>query len=71
MYQRYVVLCTTPIVVQENVSILKMFPVETQASTENTGEPQELKNRVSQRLQRELTSFFNTLLLCLTRTTDR
>uniref|UniRef100_A0AAQ5ZNA0 Rotatin N-terminal domain-containing protein n=1 Tax=Amphiprion ocellaris TaxID=80972 RepID=A0AAQ5ZNA0_AMPOC len=32
---------------------------------------EELKNRVSQRLQRELTSFFNTLLLRLTHTTDR
>uniref|UniRef100_A0A3P8VNZ8 Rotatin n=1 Tax=Cynoglossus semilaevis TaxID=244447 RepID=A0A3P8VNZ8_CYNSE len=51
--------------------ILELLLNQTQASTENTGEPQELKNRVSQRLQRELTSFFNTLLLCLTRTTDR
>uniref|UniRef100_A0A3B3DE61 Rotatin n=1 Tax=Oryzias melastigma TaxID=30732 RepID=A0A3B3DE61_ORYME len=33
--------------------------------------PEELKNRMSQTLQRELTSFFNTLLLRLSHTTDR
>ncbi|KAG7225112.1 hypothetical protein INR49_014568 [Caranx melampygus] len=41
-----------------------------QTSTQNPGDPDEVKNHISQRLQRELTSFFNTLLLCLTHTTD-
>uniref|UniRef100_A0A8C5GS52 Rotatin N-terminal domain-containing protein n=1 Tax=Gouania willdenowi TaxID=441366 RepID=A0A8C5GS52_GOUWI len=35
------------------------------------GEQEEQKNHISQRLQRELTGFFNTLLTCVTRTTDR
>ncbi|XP_069007751.1 rotatin [Embiotoca jacksoni] len=57
---------------QETASLLNLLlGVETHSSTQSPGEPEELKNHVSQRLQRELTSFFNTLLLCLTRTTDR
>ncbi|KAF0028152.1 hypothetical protein F2P81_019239 [Scophthalmus maximus] len=57
---------------QETVSLLSLLlDVEKQTSTENTGELEQLKNHVSQRLQRELTSFFNTLLLRLTHTTDR
>ncbi|KAG7525395.1 rotatin isoform X1 [Solea senegalensis] len=56
---------------QEKVSLLNLLVMETQTSTQNTVEPLELKNRVSQRLQRELTSFFNTLLLHLSHTTDR
>uniref|UniRef100_A0A3Q1GHK3 Rotatin n=1 Tax=Acanthochromis polyacanthus TaxID=80966 RepID=A0A3Q1GHK3_9TELE len=57
---------------QETASLLNLLlGVETQTSTQSPGEQEELKNRVSQRLQRELTSFFNTLLLRLTHTTDR
>ncbi|XP_060949825.1 rotatin [Limanda limanda] len=57
---------------QESVSLLNLLlAVETQTSTQNTGEPEELKNHVGQRLQRELTGFFNTLLLRLSSTTDR
>ncbi|XP_056289869.1 rotatin isoform X3 [Pseudoliparis swirei] len=57
---------------QETASILNLLlGVETQASTQSTGGPEELKNHVSQRLQKELTSFFNILLLRLTQTTDR
>ncbi|XP_018529520.1 LOW QUALITY PROTEIN: rotatin [Lates calcarifer] len=56
---------------QDTVSLLKLLlVVETQTSAQSPVEPEELKNHVSQRLQRELTSFFNTLLLRLTRTTD-
>uniref|UniRef100_A0A8D3DHX9 Rotatin n=1 Tax=Scophthalmus maximus TaxID=52904 RepID=A0A8D3DHX9_SCOMX len=61
-----------PLIFQETVSLLSLLlDVEKQTSTENTGELEQLKNHVSQRLQRELTSFFNTLLLRLTHTTDR
>ncbi|XP_076577654.1 rotatin [Chaetodon auriga] len=57
---------------QETESLLNLLlGVETQTSTQSPGEPEELKNHVSQRLQRELTSFFNLLLLRLTQTTDR
>lgn len=59
-------------IIQETASILNLLlGVETQASTQSTGGPEELKNHVSQRLQKELTSFFNILLLRLTQTTDR
>ncbi|KAM9332619.1 LOW QUALITY PROTEIN: rotatin [Pholidichthys leucotaenia] len=57
---------------QESASLLDLLlAVETQAITQSTGDSQELKNYVSQRLQRELTSFFDTLLLRLSHTTDR
>ncbi|XP_035511921.1 rotatin [Morone saxatilis] len=57
---------------QETESLLNLLlGVETQTSTQSPGEPEELKNHVSQRLQRELTSFFNLLLLRLSTTTDR
>ncbi|XP_041817044.1 rotatin isoform X2 [Chelmon rostratus] len=57
---------------QETESLLNLLlGVETQTSTQSPGEPEELKNHVNQRLQRELTSFFNLLLLRLTQTTDR
>ncbi|XP_030612443.1 rotatin isoform X2 [Archocentrus centrarchus] len=57
---------------QDAVSLLNLLlGVETQTSTPSTGEHQELKNHVSQRLQRELTHFFNTLLRRLSHTTDR
>nr|XP_019942842.1 PREDICTED: rotatin [Paralichthys olivaceus] len=57
---------------QESVSLLNLLlVVETQTSTQNSGEPEEVKNHVGQRLQRELTSFFNTLLLRISCTTDR
>uniref|UniRef100_A0A8C7YZJ6 Rotatin n=1 Tax=Oryzias sinensis TaxID=183150 RepID=A0A8C7YZJ6_9TELE len=42
-----------------------------QSSNQSTEQPEELKNRMSQTLQRELISFFNTLLLRLSHTTDR
>uniref|UniRef100_A0A665VME3 Rotatin n=1 Tax=Echeneis naucrates TaxID=173247 RepID=A0A665VME3_ECHNA len=42
-----------------------------QTSSQGPGESEELKNHVNQRLQRELTGFFKTLLLCLAHTTDR
>uniref|UniRef100_A0A8C4NW54 Rotatin n=1 Tax=Dicentrarchus labrax TaxID=13489 RepID=A0A8C4NW54_DICLA len=55
-----------------NQSLLNLLlGVETQTSTQSPGEPEELKNHVSQKLQRELTSFFNLLLLRLSTTTDR
>lgn len=61
-----------PSIFQETMSLLNLLlGVETQNSTQSPGEPEELKNHVSQRLQRELTSFFNTLLLRLTHTADR
>lgn len=61
-----------PSIIQETDSLLNLLlGVETQTSTQSSGEPEELKNLVSQRLQRELTSFFNLLLLRLTDTTDR
>uniref|UniRef100_A0A667ZBX6 Rotatin n=1 Tax=Myripristis murdjan TaxID=586833 RepID=A0A667ZBX6_9TELE len=57
---------------QDTVSLLDLLlGVETQTSSQSQGGPEELKNQVSQRLQRELTSFFNTLLQRLTHTTDR
>ncbi|XP_039982476.1 rotatin isoform X2 [Xiphias gladius] len=57
---------------QDTVSLLNfLLFVEDQTSTQSPGEPEELKNHVSQRLKRELISFFNTLLLRLTHTTDR
>lgn len=61
-----------PSIIQEAESLLNLLlGVETQTSTQSSGEPEELKNHVSQRLQRELTSFFNLLLLRLTDTIDR
>ncbi|XP_056220936.1 rotatin [Seriola aureovittata] len=57
---------------KETVSLLNLLlVVETQTSTQSPGEPEELKNHISQRLQRELTTFFKTLLLRLTHTADR
>ncbi|CAG5895883.1 unnamed protein product [Menidia menidia] len=57
---------------QETAALLHLLlGVETRTSTQSPGEPEELKNHVSQRLQRELTGFFNTLLLRLSHTTDR
>ncbi|XP_071769043.2 rotatin [Centroberyx gerrardi] len=57
---------------QETVSLLDLLlGVETQTSSQSQGGAEELKSQVSQRLQRELTSFFNILLHRLTHTTDR
>ncbi|XP_031137959.1 rotatin isoform X3 [Sander lucioperca] len=57
---------------QETPSLLNLLlGVETQTSTPSPGEPDELKTRVSRRLQKELTRFFNILLLRLAQTTDR
>uniref|UniRef100_A0A665VL78 Rotatin n=1 Tax=Echeneis naucrates TaxID=173247 RepID=A0A665VL78_ECHNA len=56
----------------ESGSLLNLLlVVETQTSSQGPGESEELKNHVNQRLQRELTGFFKTLLLCLAHTTDR
>ncbi|XP_026147911.1 rotatin isoform X2 [Mastacembelus armatus] len=57
---------------QETISLLNLLlGVETQNPAQDLGEPEELKNHVCQRLQRELTSFFDTLLLRLTHSTDK
>ncbi|XP_037829180.1 rotatin isoform X2 [Kryptolebias marmoratus] len=57
---------------QETAALLHLLlGVETQSSTQSPGEPEELKDHVRQRLQRELTCFFNTLLHRLSLTTDR
>uniref|UniRef100_A0A8C5GTE2 Rotatin N-terminal domain-containing protein n=1 Tax=Gouania willdenowi TaxID=441366 RepID=A0A8C5GTE2_GOUWI len=60
------------LLLNQGVSLLNLLlGVETQTSTQGLGEQEEQKNHISQRLQRELTGFFNTLLTCVTRTTDR
>uniref|UniRef100_A0AAX7TFN2 Rotatin N-terminal domain-containing protein n=1 Tax=Astatotilapia calliptera TaxID=8154 RepID=A0AAX7TFN2_ASTCA len=51
--------------------ILELLLNQVHIMTCSTGEHQEVKNHVSQRLQRELTHFFKTLLRCLSHTTDR
>ncbi|XP_070783994.1 rotatin [Enoplosus armatus] len=57
---------------QETESLLNLLlGVETQTSAQSPGELEELKDHVSQRLQRELTSLFNILLLRLSHTADR
>ncbi|XP_037550072.1 rotatin [Nematolebias whitei] len=57
---------------QETAALLHLpLGVETQSSTQSREEPEELKNHVRQRLQRELTSFFSTLLHRLSLTSDR
>uniref|UniRef100_A0A8C6NVL7 Rotatin n=1 Tax=Nothobranchius furzeri TaxID=105023 RepID=A0A8C6NVL7_NOTFU len=48
-----------------------LLGVEAQSSPRSPGEPEELKNHIRQRLQRELTGFFNTLLHRLSHTADR
>lgn len=61
-----------PSVMQETASLLNLLlGVETQAPTQSPAEPEEMKSHVSQRLQRELSGFFHTLLLRLTHTSDR
>uniref|UniRef100_A0A1A7XBW8 Rotatin n=2 Tax=Iconisemion striatum TaxID=60296 RepID=A0A1A7XBW8_9TELE len=57
---------------QETAALLHLLlGVETQSSPQSPGEPEELKNHVRQRLQRELTGFFNTILHRLSHTADR
>ncbi|XP_033988316.1 LOW QUALITY PROTEIN: rotatin [Trematomus bernacchii] len=57
---------------QESASLLSLLlGVETQTSSQTSEESEEQKNHVGQRLQRELSSFFNTILLRVTHTTDR
>ncbi|KAM9839415.1 rotatin [Aulostomus maculatus] len=57
---------------KETVSLLNLLlGVETENPVQNPVESEELKNYVSQKLQRELTGFFNNLLLHLTHTSDR
>ncbi|XP_068160422.1 rotatin isoform X2 [Antennarius striatus] len=48
-----------------------LLGVENQTPPQSLAEPEELKNHINQRLQRELTIFFNVLLLRLTTNTDR
>ncbi|XP_076014272.1 rotatin [Genypterus blacodes] len=57
---------------QETASLLNLLlAVETQAPAQRQAEPEEPKSHVSQRLQRELSGLFHTLLLRLTHTSDR
>uniref|UniRef100_A0A8C6NVH6 Rotatin n=1 Tax=Nothobranchius furzeri TaxID=105023 RepID=A0A8C6NVH6_NOTFU len=57
---------------QETAALLHLLlGVEAQSSPRSPGEPEELKNHIRQRLQRELTGFFNTLLHRLSHTADR
>ncbi|XP_033935709.1 rotatin, partial [Pseudochaenichthys georgianus] len=57
---------------QESASLLSLLlGVETQTSSQTSEESEEQKNHVGQRLQRELGSFFNTILLRVAHTTDR
>ncbi|KAM4606021.1 rotatin [Polymixia lowei] len=58
---------------QETVSLLDLLlGVESQTpSSQSQGGPDELRSQISQRLQRELNRFFNTLLQRLTHTDDR
>ncbi|XP_029979443.1 rotatin [Sphaeramia orbicularis] len=57
---------------QETACLLNLLlGAEIQTSAQNLREQEEMKNQVSQRLQRELTTFFNTLLLRLRNTSDK
>ncbi|XP_019727440.1 rotatin isoform X1 [Hippocampus comes] len=56
----------------ETVSLLNLLPgVETASPGQHPEEPEEVKNHVSQKLQRELTNLFKNLLRQLTHTSDR
>ncbi|XP_061614048.1 rotatin isoform X3 [Phyllopteryx taeniolatus] len=53
-------------------AVFNLLPgVETASPGQHPDEPQEVKNHVSQKLQRELTSLFKNLLCHLTHTSDR
>ncbi|XP_012712810.2 rotatin isoform X1 [Fundulus heteroclitus] len=57
---------------QETAALLHLLlGVETQSWTRSSEEPEEIKNHISQRLQRELINLFNTLLVRLSNTTDK
>lgn len=57
---------------QDTACLLNLLlSAESQTLAQNPRDKEELKDQVSQRLQRELAAFFNTLLLCLQNTTDR
>uniref|UniRef100_A0A3Q2Z0W8 Rotatin n=1 Tax=Hippocampus comes TaxID=109280 RepID=A0A3Q2Z0W8_HIPCM len=57
---------------EETVSLLNLLPgVETASPGQHPEEPEEVKNHVSQKLQRELTNLFKNLLRQLTHTSDR
>ncbi|KAM4718964.1 rotatin isoform 2-T2 [Anableps anableps] len=57
---------------QETAALLHLLlGMETQNLTQSLEDPEDTKNHISQRLQRELTNFFNTLLIRLSNTTDR
>lgn len=45
--------------------------MESQMLTQSSEDPEEIKNHINQRLQRELIKFFNTLLIRLSNTNDR
>uniref|UniRef100_A0A673ANH3 Rotatin n=1 Tax=Sphaeramia orbicularis TaxID=375764 RepID=A0A673ANH3_9TELE len=51
--------------------ILELLLNQVHTGSQNLREQEEMKNQVSQRLQRELTTFFNTLLLRLRNTSDK
>uniref|UniRef100_A0A3B5LE88 Rotatin n=1 Tax=Xiphophorus couchianus TaxID=32473 RepID=A0A3B5LE88_9TELE len=57
---------------QETAALLHLLlGMESQMLTQSLEDPEEIKNHVNQRLQRELIKFFNTLLIRLSNTTDR
>ncbi|KAM6977649.1 rotatin [Aplochiton taeniatus] len=57
---------------QESNTLLDLLlSSDSPAGAQSQGEPDDRRTQVTQRLQRELTGFFNTLLQRLTRTTDR
>ncbi|KAF7659129.1 hypothetical protein LDENG_00002670 [Lucifuga dentata] len=55
---------------QESAPLLNLL-LSTETPAQIPAEPEGLKSHISQRLQTELTGFFNTVLLCLTHTSDR
>ncbi|PWA18063.1 hypothetical protein CCH79_00004247 [Gambusia affinis] len=57
---------------QETAALLHLLlGMESQMLTQSSEDPEEIKNHINQRLQRELIKFFNTLLIRLSNTTDR
>ncbi|XP_054893748.1 rotatin isoform X2 [Poeciliopsis prolifica] len=57
---------------QETAALLHLLlGMESQMLTQSLEHPEEIKNHINQRLQKELIKFFNTLLIRLSNTTDR
>ncbi|XP_077365448.1 rotatin isoform X2 [Festucalex cinctus] len=57
---------------EERVSLLNLLPgVESASPSQHPDESEEVKNHISQKLQRELTNLFKNLLCQLTHTSDR